>query len=119
WKDSGTLFRDQVRTAPASAKAHLNLAHTLVDEGDLAGAVREYEASARIYPDNKWTWFSLGVTHERLGDPVRAIEAWRRALSLAPNLAEARARVIEALLGLGLRDQALTEWSALVDSGFL
>jgi len=119
WKDSGTLFRDQVRTAPASAKAHLNLAHTLVDEGDLAGAVREYEASARIYPDNKWTWFFLGVAHERLGDPVRAIEAWRRALSLAPNLAEARARVIEALLGLGLRDQALTEWSALVDSGFL
>jgi hypothetical protein len=116
WRDAETLFRDQVRSSPASAKAHLNLARTLDERGDFAGAIREYERSGAIYANYKWTWLLLGNARQRAGDGPGAIEAWRFALRVDGNFLDARARILEGFLDRGRRGDALVEWRALLDA---
>jgi hypothetical protein len=50
WKDELTLYRDQVRTAPRSAKANYNLGVVLTKEHDARGAIAAFEESIRILP---------------------------------------------------------------------
>lgn len=114
WRDESSLYRDQVRTAPDSAKSHLNLAQNLVAAGDLAAAAAEYETSLRIAPDYAWSWYLLGDTHARLNERDRAIEAWRRAIEVDPAHIEARVRLIGELLALGRRSPALPHMTELV-----
>ena len=67
WKDEGTLFREAVRTAPRSAKAHRNLGTELVEEGALRAGAAEYEESARIAPEYALTWVILGDLRRLFG----------------------------------------------------
>jgi tetratricopeptide (TPR) repeat protein len=111
WRDEITLFREQVRTAPKSAKAHLNLGLTLASSGELAESIREFEASLRIAPDYAWTWLWLGDAQERAGDREAAREAHERATEVE---FDERARAIGVLLDHRSRSDASLELTKLV-----
>jgi tetratricopeptide (TPR) repeat protein len=114
WRDELTLVREQVRTAPDSAKAHFNLAFTLEDRGELAEAIREYEASTRIAPDYAWTWYWLGDAHERAREREAARAAFRRATEVDASLPDAHERLATVLLDLDRRNEAVAELARLV-----
>jgi tetratricopeptide (TPR) repeat protein len=114
WRDEDTLYRDQVRSAPDSAKAHLNLAFQRSSSGDLAGEKAELESALEIAPDYAWSWYFLGDAHERANEHERAIGAWKRALELDPGLSVARASLIGALLAVHRRDDACAQMSELL-----
>jgi len=109
FESEGALFRAAVAQAPASAKAHLQLAQALEEEGDDDGARGEYEDSARIYGDYGWTWFLLGNLCHRTGDPEAAVLAWRSALRADPGLVDVRANLASTLLELSRRSEAVLE----------
>ena len=55
-------------------------------------------------------WFNLGVLHMQAGKPVAAAEAYRAALRLRPDLAEAAINLGTALEASGEVDAALAAW---------
>lgn len=58
------------------------------DKADAIRSLTEYEATARLSPNNYFAWIELGRARERNGDIDGAESAFRRALELAPNYAD-------------------------------
>lgn len=69
------------------------LASRLVAEGRQADARRILELNAQQFPSSAGVAFELGRVHEALGDRERAIEQYRRALSIQPNNRQAQERL--------------------------
>ena len=64
-------------------------------------------------------WFNLGVARMRAGDAAGAAEAYRTALRLRPDLAEAAINLGNALEQLGQIDAALAVWRAALPTAAL
>jgi tetratricopeptide (TPR) repeat protein len=65
-----------------SSRQILERASELHQAGDLAGAVREYQAFLKRHPDIADVRSNLGAAYVRLGQHEQAIEQYRRALAL-------------------------------------
>jgi predicted O-linked N-acetylglucosamine transferase (SPINDLY family) len=55
-------------------------------------------------------WFNLGVLHGRAGNPSAAANAYRAALQIKPDMAEAAINLGTALEAMGQTDGALAAW---------
>lgn len=107
WKDEFTLFRDQVATAPRSAKAHLNLGTVLQRAGDDEGAIQALRASLAIHAQNSQTWYVLGnALYNVRAEPKVVIEAFLKALEHGPAHHDARAKLAIVFAKCGLKDDA-------------
>jgi Flp pilus assembly protein TadD len=96
----GCASRSQPLAAPAGepdAKAHMSLGSALYNDGDLDGAVREYQQAITLDPRNAWAHNNLGATLEKKGDLDGAIREYQQAVSLDPENAAARRNLDEAL----------------------
>ena len=61
-------------------------------QGDLADARKDFSRSVQIMP-TPGTWYVLGTIFEQQGDIPDAIHAYQSALSMNPNLTQARQRL--------------------------
>ncbi len=109
WRDEPTFYREMVRAAPRSAKAHMSLGTYLGRNGDVEGSIDEYEAAVGIAPSYGRAWIALAGLRRIQGNLDRAVAAWRAALDLDPSYSGARADLAIALLDLGRRDEAAAE----------
>jgi len=64
-------------------------------------------------------WFNLGVLRMRLGDPRPAIDAYRKALALKPDLTEAAINLGTALEAAGEVEAALNVWRSAIPLPYL
>ena len=62
----------------------------LLDAGKYPQAVAKLEVATRLLQTNAPAWNYLGLAHHRAGQPTNAVNAYRKALMLNQNLAEAR-----------------------------
>jgi hypothetical protein len=107
WKDDLTLFRDQVATAPRSAKAHLNLGIVLQRAGEDAEAARELQASVAIFPEHSHTWYALGnALYNLRAEPKLVVQAFENALRYGPMHHDARVKFAIVLIQLHAPDLA-------------
>ncbi len=81
--------------------AYLNLGALLKMKGDLAGALEQYEAAARIDPKQPLTYFNLGVVHRARGYLEPALRAYEYAIALDPNYGAAYQNLGVVLFKLG------------------
>ncbi len=88
------LFASAVRTCPASAKGHFNLAVSRAQRGELASALENLDAALAIAPDWPLALGSRGRLLLARGAAERAADDFRHALAFDPNDAM-------ALAGLG------------------
>jgi tetratricopeptide (TPR) repeat protein len=110
WRNELTLFADQARTAPESAKAHAQYGNALVDVGRDREAIAQYERSLEIYVYKPDVYFELGNALGRVrADPQRRIEAYRGAIRLMPGHLEARAALARTWISIGRIDEARAE----------
>src|SRR4051794_21377605 len=84
------LYREAVRLAPQSAKAHLNLGIALQALGDEAGAVAGYERALAIDAANPYASYNFGKLRYERGAPADAERLLREALRSRPDFPEAR-----------------------------
>lgn len=61
--------------------------------GNLAGALRLARRLARRHREMGEAWLFLGIVHQRMSHPWRAMRAFRRAAVCTPNLGEAQNRL--------------------------
>jgi len=109
--------------AEESKKAEaLNPGINYYSAGDYKRAVKAFEQSIRLHPDNAEAYKWLGMNYLKLGDNevltdpamlYKAVEAFNRALSLNPNFAEVRYNLGITYLALHNRDEAIKECELL------
>ena len=109
---------------PPHEQAHLARAVTgldlmgvvrLAEQADHADAETIYQLWLTLHGGSQpacGAWFNLGVARMRLGNPDGAADAYRAALRLKPDMAEAAINLGTALEASGRVDQALGAWRA-------
>jgi tetratricopeptide (TPR) repeat protein len=102
-------FREALGQAPEMPRLRSRLARALLFGGSPDAALRMYLEELRANPGDVATLQECGdllAAHHRVGD---AIEKYRRAAELAPNLAGPRARLGMVLVAIGRPEQAKAE----------
>lgn len=119
WDNNTRLFQATLRENPGTMRVHYNLAVAFDDlEGNAAGAMRHYDAAARLSgdPASETAMESLLSQAALSLDSARPAEALQLLQLLAPALkagapdwarAEAALGTVRALLGLGRLPEAL------------
>jgi Tfp pilus assembly protein PilF len=85
WKNEATLYRTTVRTAGASARAHLNLGKLYYKEGRYPEAMVELRRALEINPQYAGAWSTLAGVHRATGRMGDALQAMERALRIEPR----------------------------------
>ena len=83
-------FAEACRVTPHVPAIHVNLANALAAAGRFDEAAKKYKELLEQAPDNAALWNNYGVALFKKGDKAPAIEAFRKALSLDPNLKDAK-----------------------------
>ena len=100
--------REVVRLAPRYPFGHYILGLLLFDTGDTAGAIPEFEAAARMVPDEAQFQFALGNAYARAGraaDAARARAAFTRLTKTPSSQPDAK----DLLRGMDLDDTSQAE----------
>jgi predicted TPR repeat methyltransferase len=99
--------RDPLVCDDPIAERRYDYARAAARDGDWAAAAEVLEQALQLAPDWAPAWFALGEARERLGDQIRAVDAFSATLAADPGDAQgARGRL--ALLGEGSRLRALS-----------
>ncbi|WP_377324667.1 tetratricopeptide repeat protein [Pimelobacter simplex] len=85
--------------------AHYNLGLLAQEAGDDALAIKHYDAALKTDPEFTSALYNKGIVLET-SDLDAAVELYRRALAIDPDLAAAHMRLGFALLHLGKTDEA-------------
>ena len=83
-------YRAAVRLQPDFPTAHNNLAISLVNTDDWAGAGEHFQAAVDQDPDYAGANYNLGLVQLREGQATEAAASFRRTLELAPGHRDAR-----------------------------
>jgi tetratricopeptide (TPR) repeat protein len=105
WDVAISYFERALAVQPRSAEALGHMGLALARIGRVDEAIKALSKAIEIYPDSIQGHNNLGVALKRR-DPDRAIEHFRRAAELDPDLAEARINLAAALLDKGQADEA-------------
>jgi tetratricopeptide (TPR) repeat protein len=92
------------------ARVRTVVAHRLTQAGRLAEAEVQYRAALDTDSGEVAAWVGLGELQLRRRDPREAVEAFRRAVELAPEDGDTRVRLGQAYYNLGDLPAALSEW---------
>ena len=106
WQDSETLFRHTLAVTKNNYSAHVHLAATLANRGDLAEAMEHYDAALKIRPSIS-LHYKLGYALLTQGKPALAQKHLTKAIELNPNYAEAHYQLAMALTDLGRLDEGV------------
>ncbi len=111
--------RSAMRFAPSDPLVYLvagNLEKRTLDPSRMPEAVRLYEQSVRLSPNDYRLWLELGRAREGTGDTTGGEKALRRAIELAPAYAYPRWYLGNLLLRAGRTDEAFTELRRAAES---
>ena len=111
-EEACALYREALRLAPQSAKAHLNLGIALQALGDDAGATAGYEQALALDSANPYARYNFGKLRFERGAHGEAEQLLRQALRSRPDFPEARIVLGCALEAQGKLDAAAVELEA-------
>jgi Tfp pilus assembly protein PilF len=101
WKDNPTLFASTARSAPHSAKAQYNLGTALQASDGHGAAVGQFERALAIAAWTEGAALGMGVEYERTGRIDAAVQWYRKALQIAPDMHDAHTNLCHVLFSNG------------------
>lgn len=72
-------FEAALEVQPSLAAALVNIGNLLLEDGDIEGAMRKYEAAVRSDDGSRVAHFNLGVALKKLGRHAESVREFRRA----------------------------------------
>ena len=69
----------------AAQNATLEEGERLLEQGELNRAAAVFEEATRAEPENSAAWAGLAKAHDRTGNPLTAVDAYNRSLTIDPN----------------------------------
>jgi tetratricopeptide (TPR) repeat protein len=101
WRDSSTLWSHTLGVDPQNWLAHNMRGLARETQGDLAGALADFDRSIALDPGYSAAYVNRGRARVANGDVRGAVDDWDRALELNPAATEARLNRGGARLMLG------------------
>lgn len=88
-------FRAAIRKKPGYPEAHNNLGIVLSRQGRGEEAIREFETAASdvLYPTPEGAYYNMGEEFRRQGNPKKAEEMYRRAITMNDRYVDAYLRL--------------------------
>ena len=110
--DLANQARDTLRViAPNSGRVHQMTAQHLVNRGDLAGAIREYEAALKADPQLRGLHYELGEAYSQESSSPQSLQRaeneFQAAIRENPSDANAEAQLGMLALGRGNTETAI------------
>lgn len=109
WKDSETLSSRAISKDGGHWSMRTNHAISLANAGDMAGALREFEAIATAFPQDSESLNNFGFALLQAGRPPDAIALLRRAVANNPASMSARVNLANAFLAIGRVPEAIEQ----------
>lgn len=100
-------YETMLRVDPKDAELHDDVALLYMGVGQIAPAIRHFEASVALKPDSPAAHFNLGTTLAQAGRLDEAVAAFRAALTRRPDYALAHNNLGQVLLAQGKTGDAL------------
>jgi protein O-mannosyl-transferase len=110
FKDSLTLWNDNVAKEPNSSLPHYNLGISSAHDGHLDEAIAHFRKAVEVKPDYTEAYVNLGVALAGLGKFDEAITYYRKALQIKPDYYQVYYDVGLALAGLEKFDEAIAAY---------
>jgi len=107
-------YREAARLSPRMLSYRTDLAKALATAGRNAEAIEEFEAAAAIEP-GPGTLQTLATLYTAAGNQARALDALRRASSVAPNSAVIQQDLAHALEKAGNTTQAIAAYQKVLE----
>ncbi len=85
WKDKLSLWNHVLQLDPDNYLAYYNRGVLNQDQGNLAGAIADYNFSVKLNPEYSEAYYNRGVSHESQGDFAAAIEDYNTTIKLNPE----------------------------------
>jgi len=101
-----TLAREAAAAAPLDADVQEQLAFACMTAGDWPAARTAAQRAVELDARRPFSWNYLGVARYQLGELEPALDAWREALKLAPDLFDAEFNFGLVAAQVGRRDEA-------------
>ena len=101
----------QPQTLSSTASQHLRRGQSLYIEGNLDGAILQWQKTARLAPTNAEVQYRLGLALQNRGDLTQAITAFGESLRLNPNDANVHIHLARALEVTGDTQDALAAYN--------
>ena len=108
WKDSETLFRHMLESAPQSPMLHDHLGFLLLEKGDSNEAISHFKEALRLDPEFYKTYNNLGIALVSQSKLDEGISYYRKGIALNPKFAEAYNNLGIAMERKGNPDEAFT-----------
>ena len=103
-------LKHALRLNPRSILAHVQRGIALAYRGHMSEANAEADISLALYPQSDTAHFMVAMTQMATGHPVRAVEAFQRAVKLNPRNAAAFNYLGDALKSLSRYDEAMVAY---------
>lgn len=107
YRTAVAIWQDSVLVQPNDAMSHYNLGVALLEEEQLAAAIRSFERAVQIDPEYTLALDNLGGTLDRIGRMTEAVAPLEAAVRLDPADAVAHNNLGAVLVKLGRADEAL------------
>ncbi len=114
WKDSETMARHSLEVTGDNEWALAMLGGALDRKGRTDEAIRHYQESLRLEPDDRTVRNYLGMALGRRGQLDEAITQFQEAVRLAPAYALAHYNLANTLLEKGRIDEAIRQYREVI-----
>jgi tetratricopeptide (TPR) repeat protein len=114
WKNSETLFRHALAVTEYNWLAHMNLGDALYKKGQIDEAIRQFQETTRLVPDNADAHYNLGHALAAKGQTDGAIQQFQETLRLRPDYAQAHYNLGVILSMKGQTDRAISQFQEAV-----
>jgi tetratricopeptide (TPR) repeat protein len=111
WQDTVSLWTRELDCFPENDQAHNSCGNGLLDQGNIAGAIREFHRALVINPGSSYAHASLGYALFLHGELDEAITEDREAIRLNPTSFTAYNNLGNALAQKGKAEEAEAEYS--------
>jgi cytochrome c-type biogenesis protein CcmH/NrfG len=108
-------LEQEVASNPTNVEAWTQLGHVYFDTDNPAKAIRAYEKSLELSPDDPNVLTDLGVMYRRNGEFEKALASFDRAITIAPSLEQPRFnKGVVLFYDLKDREGAIKAWEELL-----
>ncbi len=117
WKDPIKLYNRILMHNPSYARAHYNLANSLLkDKNDVLGAIEHYQKAVKINPNYADAYNNLGTLYQSENDVARANLYYMKALKVDPMHLDANNNVGAILVEQQQYAEALIYFSRVLQN---
>ena len=87
--EAASYYKQAVKIKPDCVEAHVNLANTLKDKGDLDDSIESYKQALKYQPDNADAYSDMGAVLALKGDWEGELDSYKKAIKIQPEHAAA------------------------------